>query len=76
MSYFETLPEITPRQEFVCDNGHGVCTPIQVNNEYYRVTDDSTGEVIYSKHRTEWVSDCCHSGVCVWDNDLEDVVIE
>lgn len=59
MSIFETLPEITDRQYFICEEGHGECTPVEVHFGPY----------------TSWVSDCCQSGICVWDNDKDDVVI-
>lgn len=75
MSYFETLPQITDRQEFICDEGHGACEPVQREFEYYR-EEDFNGNVTNIMYETVWCSSCCNAGISVWDNDKEDVVIE
>lgn len=73
MSFFETLPEITDRQEFVCDEGHGACEPVQHEFIFYLERDEN-GITTDAKHEVLWCSSCCNAGISVWDNDLEDVV--
>lgn len=60
------LPEIGERQAWCCNEGCGICSPIQVDFEYLRTTDDA-GNLVESRTQKVWRSDCCNAELMLWD---------
>ncbi len=69
MSY---LPKITSGQSWCCSKGCGECKPKESFIEYSR-TEHPNGD-IESKSQRVFVSDCCHGGLMLWDEDKQDFV--
>lgn len=75
MSYFEYLPELTNTQVFCCDRGCGVCFPIQQEFDIF-VEETLDGEIVKRETELLWVSNCCSTGICVWDYEKDDFILE
>lgn len=67
------LPKIGEQQSWCCDEGCGVCSPIQVDFEFSR-TEDTDGNLIESRTQKVWRSDCCKAGLMLWDETAQDYV--
>ena len=73
MENAQELPSITDNQSWCCERGCGDCKPVQIDFEYSR-TEDLNGSLLKSKTEKVWASNCCHSGLMLWDEDKQDFV--
>lgn len=70
----EVLPVLGENQYFVCEEGCGICRPIEFDFCYSRATNLETGEVKSLSH-IAYKSSCCGGVVNVWDEVKQDIVI-